>query len=94
VTEIVNTPGYRRRRLAGEARRLRDAGLLQREIQERLGVSRAYVSELLNDPDGTAAKRRKQRYAGVCVDCGAPTSGARDAGRSRAACSAPAGGPG
>lgn len=72
---VVNHPGYRRQRLAREAAELRRAGLLHREIAEALGVSRSYAAELLIDPDGTLAKQRKMRYAGVCVDCGAPTSG-------------------
>lgn len=71
----MNHPGYRRRRLAREAADLRAAGLLQREISDALGIRRSYVSELLRDPDGTLAKRRKDSYRQPCVDCGAITSG-------------------
>jgi hypothetical protein len=48
---------------------------LQREIAERLGVSRSYASALVNDPDGSADRERKKRYAGVCDRCGGPTCG-------------------
>jgi transcriptional regulator with XRE-family HTH domain len=53
----------------------RAKGLTQKQIAERLGLSNQYVSELLIDPDGSKAKARKNRYRGVCVDCGATTSG-------------------
>lgn len=60
---------------AAAVKRLRDEGLLQREITERLGLSRSYVSELLVDPEGTAVRERKARYHGTCVDCGGATYG-------------------
>lgn len=55
--------------------RLRDAGLLQREISALTGYSRSYVSALVSDPDGSKARARKRSYAGTCATCGAPTDG-------------------
>lgn len=66
--------------LAVEARRLRDEGFSIRGIGDVLGCSRSYASELLNDPDGSKARARKDRYAGICVDCGGPTSGCEGRG--------------
>lgn len=56
---------------AKEAAKLRATGLKHAAIAERLGVARKYVTELLSDPDGSKARRRKQR---PCIDCGQPTS--------------------
>lgn len=50
-------------------------GWTQTQIAVELGISRSYAAALINDPDGSKDKQRKQRYAGVCVECGAPTSG-------------------
>jgi hypothetical protein len=61
--------------LAARVRELREGGLLQREIQAELGISRSYVSELLDDPDGSKSRARKDTYCGVCNRCGGPTSG-------------------
>ena len=61
--------------LAERVRLLREDGLTQREIAERLGITRSWAAELDNDPDGLKARARKDSYAGVCVDCGAATSG-------------------
>jgi DNA-binding transcriptional ArsR family regulator len=44
------------------------------EIANLCGISRSYVSSLLSDPTGERQMARRQSYAGVCVDCGAPTS--------------------
>jgi transposase len=46
-----------------------------REIAEEMGVAIQTVHDWLSDPDGSKLKARKQRYAGRCVDCGAPTGG-------------------
>ncbi len=45
-------------------------GLLQREIVDVTGLSRAYVSELLIDPTGEGARERKERYRRPCPNCG------------------------
>lgn len=68
-------PTEERLALARRASELRAEGLLLREIQVELRISRSYVSELLRDPDGSLARARKDGYAGVCENCGAATSG-------------------
>lgn len=68
--------------LAAEVARLRAAGLLYRQIAERLGISRSYASELAADPDGSRGAARKKGYGGVCERCGARTDGS--SGRRRA----------
>lgn len=65
----------RREALAEVASNLRAQGLLYREIAERLGVSRSYAHDLVRDPSGEAARARKARYGGTCVDCGSSTDG-------------------
>lgn len=58
-----------------EARRLRDSGLLFREIAERMGVAVSTVDAWINDPGGVRLKARKDSYRGECRDCGAQTDG-------------------
>jgi hypothetical protein len=61
-----------------EARRLRDEeGLILREIAIRLGAAPSTIHAWLSDPDGSQLRARKDSYAGVCVDCGGPTSGSQ-----------------
>lgn len=60
---------------AKEAARLRAQGLNGLQIARRMGVSRSYAYELLNDPDGFKVRERKDSYRGECEDCGAPTDG-------------------
>jgi transcriptional regulator with XRE-family HTH domain len=55
---------------------LRAEGLSHQDIADRMGVTRSYVGDLLSDPDGSAARQRKDSYAGVCEECGGPTDGA------------------
>lgn len=57
------------------ARSLRDEGRVLREIAEEMDVAISTVHDWLSDPHGSKLKARKQRYAGECVNCGAPTSG-------------------
>jgi predicted transcriptional regulator len=57
-------------------------GMLLREIADVLGLRRSTVSAYLNDPDGSQLLARKARYAGVCEDCGGPTTGTAN-GRDR-----------
>jgi hypothetical protein len=61
---------------AAEAAALYARGALQREIAEIMGLSRSHVSALLNDPDGSKDRARKDSYGGICEQCGRPTSGA------------------
>jgi transcriptional regulator with XRE-family HTH domain len=63
-----------RLRLARRAHALRADGLLLREVAEALGVSRAYVGDLLRDPTGRENRARHERARGACVDCGRPTA--------------------
>lgn len=72
-TYAVITP--ERRKLVAEARRLRAQGLLQREIQEKMRLSRSAVSDLLTDPWREKAQARRARYGGTCQRCGAQTDG-------------------
>jgi hypothetical protein len=60
---------------ATEAQRLREEGLLLREIAERMGAKRTTVSAWLCDPDGSKLRARKDSYRGECIDCGARTDG-------------------
>jgi hypothetical protein len=62
------------------ARTLRGEGRVLREIAEEMGVAIQTVHDWLSDPDGSKLKARKRRYAGRCVDCGAPTSGSEGRG--------------
>lgn len=65
------------------ARRMRADGKLLREIAVAVDAPRSTVSSWL-DPDRRAKQaRRRLRYRGTCVDCGAPTDGSN--GRERAA---------
>jgi hypothetical protein len=66
---------------AAEAARLKSAGLSWQEACERMGVSRSYYFELLNDPDGSVVRARKGSYRGVCAECGGPTDGSNGRGR-------------
>lgn len=61
---------------AAKAAALREEGLTQAEIAERLGISRSYAASLLNDPDGSGDRARKTKYDGECVDCGSRTTAA------------------
>lgn len=65
---------------AARAATLRADGLVQREIAERMGLSRSMVSGLLSDPDGSKVRARKASYGGTCVDCGARTDGSNGPG--------------
>jgi hypothetical protein len=67
---------------AAEARRLRDQGLLLREIGARMGLSVSMASDLINDPDGSKVRARKASYGGRCDTCGRRTDGSN--GRAKA----------
>lgn len=53
---------------------LRDDGLTGLEIARRTGLASTWVYELLNDPDGSRAKARKDRNRKPCPECGKPTA--------------------
>ncbi len=65
-------PRRERAQSVAEASRLRQQGLLLREMGEQLGVSPKTVHAWLSDPEGSKARERKQRYRAVCVNCGGP----------------------
>jgi hypothetical protein len=65
-------PRRERAQSVAEAGRLRQEGLLLREIGVELGVSAKTVHAWLSDPEGSKARERKRRYRAVCVDCGGP----------------------
>ena len=66
-------PRRERAQSVAEASRLRQEGLLLREIGAQMGVSAKTVHAWLSDPDGSKARERKSRYHdGVCRDCGGP----------------------
>lgn len=65
---------------------LRNLGLLQREISDRTGLSRSYVSQLLSDPYRIKEVARKDSYRGVCEVCGDPTNGSDGPGKAPRRC--------
>lgn len=58
-----------------EINRLRTLRWRHAEIAAHLGMSRSGVRNLINDPDGSKQRGRRQRYQGTCETCGAPTDG-------------------
>jgi transcriptional regulator with XRE-family HTH domain len=50
-------------------------GLTHAQIGERLGLSVGGVRNLLNDPDGSKQRARRDRYRGTCRVCGVQTDG-------------------
>jgi hypothetical protein len=75
-----------RRRAVALTRHYREQeGLAVNEIARRLGRTPATVRAYIYDPDGSKARRVKDRYRGVCGCCGAKTTG-EGRGRSRPLC--------
>jgi DNA-binding CsgD family transcriptional regulator len=74
----VSAPKHRKAQprhiLAAQAADLRAQGLSGLRIAAQLGISKSYAYELINDPSGEKNRKRKDRYRGICVDCGAPTT--------------------
>lgn len=65
-----------RRERAETVAALLGEGLNVREVADRLGLSRAYVYALIQDPDGSRDKERKKQYGRPCVEgCGRTTNG-------------------
>lgn len=75
MTYVRSAGGPRRTRAEWYAiiKPLRDSGLSGLAIARRTGLASSFVYELLNDPDGTKAKLRKDRNRKPCVECGKPT---------------------
>lgn len=55
--------------------RLLAQGLTRREVCEELGISYPYISDILNDPDGSKGRARKDSYRDPCPNCGTPMDG-------------------
>lgn len=70
----VGRPQYPRAVFANRVADLHAQGLTRMQIAEKLGISRTYAYELLHDPTGEHAKRRKEKYCGKCANCGARIS--------------------
>ena len=76
-----------RRRAAQLARHYRDEeDLTIAEIARRLRRAEATVKAYLYDPTGAKARAVKERYRGVCRNCGAPTSARNGKGDAYAHC--------
>lgn len=58
-----------------QIRDLRAQGLTYRQVADQLGIAASTVNSVLNDPDGSKERARKRSYAGVCRQCGGPTTG-------------------
>lgn len=54
---------------------LRRQGHTVPQIAARLGMTRGGVRNLINDPDGSKQRARRDRYRGTCSTCGARTDG-------------------
>lgn len=66
----------------GALNRLIAGGYTPREAAETLGMKVTTARALLNDPDGSEQRRRRQGYRGTCLTCGAATDGS--SGRAKA----------
>jgi hypothetical protein len=75
-----------RERAVAHAHRLREQGLLLREIANRLGRSYATVKAYFYDPTGAKGRAVKASYRGRCEKCGRPTSSGDGKGRARRLC--------
>lgn len=71
---------------AAVALSLRNEGLLQREIAERMGCSVKTVNAWLTDPDGSKLKARKDGYRGTCTECGGQTDGSNGSAAAPSVC--------
>jgi hypothetical protein len=67
------TPG--RLASAARVRALYDQGWLMKDISAELGICPSWTSALLNDPDGSRDRARKDRYRQPCEVCGTLTGG-------------------
>jgi hypothetical protein len=65
---------------------LRDKGRSRQEIADIMRVSLHTVGSYFSDPDLAKLRERQARYAGACVDCGNPTTGAVSKSRSPLRC--------
>ncbi len=54
---------------------LQEGGFNHRQIAHQLGISISQVRAVRNDPDGNKTRNRRERYQGVCENCGGKTDG-------------------
>lgn len=71
----MNRATPERIRLAEQVATFRRDGMSHKEIAAALGISRSYASALASDPYGEQERARRDRYAGVCENCGRSTTG-------------------
>lgn len=81
-TSLVPKTRAERAREVAELR-AREPKILQREIAERLGISRSYAASLINDPDGSADRDRRESYRDPCPKCGNLMTGSEGRGEHR-----------
>lgn len=62
--------------------------LVDRERAQLIGMSLSAYYNLLGDPDGSKQRARRERYTGVCVDCGGPTDGSNGPRKTSKRCEA------
>lgn len=51
-----------------------------------MGISDNYARDLINDPDGSKLRARKDSYRGKCQRCDGPTDGSNGAAKAPALC--------
>lgn len=68
------------------AQRMREDGLLLREIAGRFGISVKTAHDWINDPDGRKLRARHESYSGECEVCGGPTTGCNGIDKAPTAC--------
>lgn len=69
-----------------EAQRLRNEGLMLKEIAQRMGCATSTVFQYIDDPDLEKLRARKKSYRGACVDCGTATDGTAGPTKAPARC--------
>lgn len=55
---------------AAAAARLRATGMTLMQIADTMGISYSYAQDLVSDPDGAKARKRRERYGDPCAGCG------------------------
>lgn len=58
-----------------EVKRLSDEGRTNKYICITLGLSASSLRNIINDPEGSKQKARRERYRGTCQECGRKTDG-------------------
>lgn len=61
-------------------RLMRDRGEKVATIARTYGVGHSFVSSVLNDPDGSKERERKNKYRRPCPECGKPMDGSNGNG--------------